>query len=191
MRQTLTLALRGRNPIRPADILRSGLGALLGIPATGLLAHMVASGHASALPLLVPPIGASAVLAFAVPASPLAQPRAIIGGNMISALVGATCALVFHPHPVLAAAMAVACAIVAMGLLGCLHPPGGAVEAGDHQQGLMLLGGKARALRGGLAERQKPAQLVAEGGQRRVLRARQAVFIAILVVQAFAPGKIS
>jgi CBS domain-containing membrane protein len=130
MRQTLTLALRGRNPIRPVDILRSGLGALLGIPATGLLAHMVASGHASALPLLVPPIGASAVLAFAVPASPLAQPRAIIGGNMVSALAGVTCALAFHPHPALAAATAVACAIIAMGLLGCLHPPGGAVALG-------------------------------------------------------------
>uniref|UniRef100_B0T332 CBS domain containing membrane protein n=1 Tax=Caulobacter sp. (strain K31) TaxID=366602 RepID=B0T332_CAUSK len=130
MRQTLTLALRGRNPIRPADILRSGLGALLGVPATGLLAHMVASGHASALPLLVPPIGASAVLAFAVPASPLAQPRAVIGGNMVSALAGVTCALAFHPHPALAAAAAVACAIIAMGLLGCLHPPGGAVALG-------------------------------------------------------------
>jgi CBS domain-containing membrane protein len=130
MRQTLTLVLRGRNPIRPVDILRSGLGALLGIPATGLLAHLVASGHASALPLLVPPIGASAVLAFAVPASPLAQPRAIIGGNMVSALAGVTCALAFHPHPALAAATAVACAIIAMGLLGCLHPPGGAVALG-------------------------------------------------------------
>lgn len=130
MRQSLLQALRGRNPIRPQDILRSGLGALLGIPVTGLLAHLIASGHASALPLLVPPIGASAVLAFAVPASPLAQPRAIIGGNMISALAGVTCALAFHAHPALAAAMAVACAIVAMGLLGCLHPPGGAVALG-------------------------------------------------------------
>jgi CBS domain-containing membrane protein len=130
MRQTLVQALRGRNPIRPQDILRSGLGALLGVPVTGLLAHLISSGHASTLPLLVPPIGASAVLAFAVPASPLAQPRAVIGGNMISALAGVTCALAFHGHPALAAAMAVACAIVAMGLLGCLHPPGGAVALG-------------------------------------------------------------
>ncbi|MBO9557012.1 MAG: HPP family protein [Caulobacter sp.] len=130
MRQTLIQALRGRNPIRPRDILRSGLGALLGVPVTGLLAHLIASGHASALPLLIPPIGASAVLAFAVPASPLAQPRSIIGGNMVSALCGVTCALAFHPHPALAAAAAVACAVVAMGLLGCLHPPGGAVALG-------------------------------------------------------------
>jgi CBS domain-containing membrane protein len=130
MRHTLIQALRGRNPIRPQDLLRSGLGALIGIPVTGLLAHLIASGHASALPLLVPPIGASAVLAFAVPASPLAQPRAIIGGNMVSALAGVTCALAFHPHPALAASAAVALAIVVMGLLGCLHPPGGAVALG-------------------------------------------------------------
>ncbi|MEJ2815810.1 HPP family protein [Caulobacter sp. CCG-8] len=130
MRQTLVQALRGRAPLRAQDLLRSGLGALLGIPVTGLLAHLIASGKASALPLLIPPIGASAVLAFAVPASPLAQPRSIIGGNMVSALAGVTCALAFHGHPALAAAMAVACAIVAMGLLGCLHPPGGAVALG-------------------------------------------------------------
>ena len=127
MSQTFSEVLRGRNPIRPADIAKSGLGALLGIGVTGLLAHLIASGHLSALPLLIPPIGASAVLVFAVPASPLAQPRAILGGNMVSALIGVTCALVFHPYPAVAAALAVGLAIIAMGLLGCLHPPGGAV----------------------------------------------------------------
>ncbi len=127
MPKTFFQVLRGRNPIRPVDILRSGAGALFGVPATGLIAHLVASGHPSALPLLVPPIGASAVLTFAVPASPLAQPRAVLGGNIVSALIGVTCALVFHPYPALAAALAVACAIVVMSLLGCLHPPGGAV----------------------------------------------------------------
>jgi CBS domain-containing membrane protein len=116
--------------MRPLDLLRSGLGALLAIPVTGLLAQWVSSGRPSILPLLVPPIGASAVLAFAVPASPLAQPRAVIGGNVVSAVVGVTCALAFHAHPALAAGLAVAGAIIAMGLLGCLHPPGGAVALG-------------------------------------------------------------
>ena len=58
MRNTHVQALRGRQPIRPQDLLRSGLGALIGIPATGLLAHLIASGQPSAVPLLVPPIGA-------------------------------------------------------------------------------------------------------------------------------------
>jgi len=83
----------------------------------------------SAIPLLVPPIGASAVLVFAIPASPLAQPRSVIGGNVISALVGAACAFTI-PYPIAAAAVAVAAAILIMALLGCLHPPGGALALG-------------------------------------------------------------
>jgi CBS domain-containing membrane protein len=65
-----------------------------------------------------------------VPASPLAQPRAVLGGNLISAVVGVSCALALHPWPLLAVACAVALAIAAMALLGCLHPPGGAVALG-------------------------------------------------------------
>jgi CBS domain-containing membrane protein len=122
--------LRGRHPIRPADIARSSLGALIGIPGTGWVAHLFVTGQPTLDPLLIAPIGASAVLAFAVPASPLAQPRALIGGNLVSALVGVSCALLLHPWPLLAAACAVALAIVVMALLGCLHPPGGAVALG-------------------------------------------------------------
>lgn len=77
-------------------------------------------------PWFIAPMGASAVLLFAVPASPLAQPWSIFGGNLVSALVGVTCAM-FIPDPAAAAALAVALAIGAMFLLRCLHPPGGAV----------------------------------------------------------------
>jgi CBS domain-containing membrane protein len=77
------------------------------------------------LPVIVAPIGASAVLVFAVPASPLAQPWPVIGGNVISTLVGV---LVYQlvASPVLAGALAVSAAILVMSLLRCLHPPGGA-----------------------------------------------------------------
>ena len=78
------------------------------------------------LPLLVAPVGASAVLAFAVPASPLAQPWPVVGGNVLSAIVGITVAHLV-PGPALAAGLAVATAILAMSLARCLHPPGGAV----------------------------------------------------------------
>ncbi len=80
-------------------------------------------------PLLVAPMGASAVLVFVVPASPLAQPWSVIGGNMLSAAVGLA---VGHAvgqalgAPVLAGAIAVGTAIAAMALARCLHPPGGA-----------------------------------------------------------------
>ncbi|RAK58105.1 HPP family protein [Phenylobacterium deserti] len=121
--------LRGRHPISPADAARGAAGALLGIAATGLLARALAGGGPHLSPLLIPPIGASAVLVFAVPASPLAQPRCVIGGNILSAVVGVTCALLL-PQPALAAAVAVGMAILLMSLLGCLHPPGGAVALG-------------------------------------------------------------
>lgn len=80
---------------------------------------------ASDIPAIVAPLGASAVLLFAVPASPLAQPWPVVGGNVISALVGVA---VFRliPDMVVAAGTAVGVAILVMSLLRCLHPPGGA-----------------------------------------------------------------
>ncbi|KRE15022.1 hypothetical protein ASE63_17405 [Bosea sp. Root381] len=77
-------------------------------------------------PLVVAPIGASAVLVFAVPTSPLAQPWSVVGGNVISATVGLLVAWTV-PDTTLAAALAVSLAIGAMSLARCLHPPGGAV----------------------------------------------------------------
>lgn len=77
-------------------------------------------------PWFIAPIGASAVLLFAVPASPLAQPWSIMGGNTVSALVGVSCALLLGSTG-LAAGLAGVLAIGAMFALRCLHPPGGAV----------------------------------------------------------------
>ncbi|MEN9893569.1 MAG: hypothetical protein RLY78_3864 [Pseudomonadota bacterium] len=82
---------------------------------------------AAGLPWLMAPLGASAVLVFALPASPLAQPWAVIGGNTVAAWVGLACVHGLPgPWPWVAAA-AVAGAIAAMLALRCLHPPGGAV----------------------------------------------------------------
>ncbi len=100
------------------------LGALLGITLTGLICGAV-FGSGAHLPMIVAPIGASAVLMFAVPASPLAQPWPIIGGNTISALVGVSVARFIH-DPVVATGLAVSLAILAMSFARCLHPPGGA-----------------------------------------------------------------
>ncbi|WP_426031088.1 HPP family protein [Caulobacter sp. DWP3-1-3b2] len=108
------------------EIGRGGLGALLGLAVTGVLARAMIGGGPLTSPLLVAPIGASAVLVFAVPASPLAQPRSVICGNVLSAVVGIACAHLF-PDPMIAAPLAVSLAIMAMALTGCLHPPGGAV----------------------------------------------------------------
>jgi CBS domain-containing membrane protein len=104
---------------------RSCLGALLGIAFTGGSMFLLL-GPAANIPLLVAPMGASAVLLFAVPASPLAQPWSIIGGNLVSATIGVTCASVIA-DPTLAAALAVALSICGMFALRCVHPPSGAV----------------------------------------------------------------
>jgi len=100
------------------------LGGALGIFATGGLMHLWL-GNATGLPLLIAPIGASAVLLFAVPASPLAQPWAIVGGNTISALSGIFWMKMLG-DPAYAAGLGVATAIAMMSLARCLHPPGGA-----------------------------------------------------------------
>ncbi len=103
---------------------RTVAGAGLGILFTALLSRWW-SGAGSAVPWLVAPLGASAVLVFAVPASPMAQPWSVVGGNTLSALVGAASAMLV-PDPAWAAALAVAAAIALMFSLRCLHPPGGA-----------------------------------------------------------------
>jgi CBS domain-containing membrane protein len=115
-------------PLLPGASLRDRLlacaGGVLGIALTSIVSHVLLPSLAP-LPLLVAPMGASAVLVFAVPASPLAQPWSVIGGNTISALVGVASARLV-PDPSLAAGLAVGGAILAMSLLRCLHPPGGA-----------------------------------------------------------------
>jgi CBS domain-containing membrane protein len=80
---------------------------------------------AADLPIIVAPLGASAVLVFAVPASPLAQPWPVVGGNIISTLIGVA-AFNLVPNGTVAAGVAVGAAILVMSLLRCLHPPGGA-----------------------------------------------------------------
>ena len=100
-------------------------GAIIGIVTTGLLCGVLA-GSGAAHPLLVAPMGASAVLLFAVPASPLAQPWSVLGGNVLSALVGIAVALAV-PNTTVAAGLGVGLAIAIMSLARCLHPPGGAV----------------------------------------------------------------
>lgn len=102
---------------------RAFLGAGLGILVAGLACRALATD--ATLPWLVAPLGASAVLVFAVPSSPLAQPWAVLGGNTLSALVGIACVRLV-PDPALAAALAVGLAIAMMFTLRCLHPPGGA-----------------------------------------------------------------
>jgi CBS domain-containing membrane protein len=105
------------------DRLVASLGALLAITVVAALCHRLLP-LAPGLPYLAAPLGASAVLAFAVPASPLSQPWPVIGGNVVSAVIG-TLAAHLVPRPEIAAGIAVGGSIFAMSLLRCLHAPGG------------------------------------------------------------------
>lgn len=119
--------LKGFRPapltVNASERWRAIVGALLGIVITAILCRLSASSPTAVW--LVAPLGASAVLVFAVPASPLAQPWSVIGGNTVSALIGVLCVQLID-DPALAAGVAVSAAILAMFALRCLHPPGGA-----------------------------------------------------------------
>lgn len=105
--------------------LRSAIGAFAGIALTSAVSYWCVQ-DTYAIPYLIAPMGASAVLLFAVPASPLAQPWSLLGGNLVAAIIGVTCAM-FIAHPMLSAAIAVSLSIFTMLYLRCLHPPSGAV----------------------------------------------------------------
>lgn len=81
---------------------------------------------AEGLPLLSAPLGASAILLFALPGSPLAQPWSLLGGNIISAAIGVTCAQSVT-EGFIAAPLAVTLSVAMMFILRCLHPPSGAL----------------------------------------------------------------
>ena len=119
------IAMRKLSPVGRLGWVRASVGALLGILVTGSVAQLWL-GSSTSLPILIAPIGASAVLLFAVPASPLAQPWSIFGGNSLSALAGVASAMLVD-DPTAAAGLAVALAVALMSAARCLHPPGGAV----------------------------------------------------------------
>ncbi len=109
----------------PIEALRAGLGAFIGLAVAGLFVLAPAIDLRLGL-YLVAPFGASAVLLFAVPNSPLAQPWSAIIGNTVSACVAIAICLLIN-DPILRIALAVSLAISAMILCRALHPPGGAV----------------------------------------------------------------
>nr|WP_275949451.1 HPP family protein [Nevskia ramosa] len=76
---------------------------------------------------MVASLGASAVLVFAAPAGPMAQPWAAVAGNTVSAVVGIACVRWIGEPAFVVAALAASLSIAAMFSLRCLHPPGGAV----------------------------------------------------------------
>jgi CBS-domain-containing membrane protein len=115
---------KGPPAVGAGELLWSWIGSALGIGACGWLSARYF--EPKDLTLLIGSFGASAVLVYGAIKSPLAQPRNLIGGHVISGLVGVACWQVFGVTLWIAAALAVSLAIVAMLATKTLHPPGGA-----------------------------------------------------------------
>ena len=106
------------------EIIWSALGCFLGISSVYWVGHLQGLGLEDSL-FLVGSFGASAILIYGIPEAIPSQPRNLIGGHVLSAIVGVSCAMLI-PTPMIAAAAAVASAVVVMHLGRCIHPPGGA-----------------------------------------------------------------
>ena len=107
--------------------LRIVIGAALGVGIAAALSQGLAVELSIDGAWMVASLGASAVLVFAAPAGPMAQPWAAVAGNTLSALVGIACLRGIDAPAFVVAAAAASGSIAAMFSLRCLHPPGGAV----------------------------------------------------------------
>lgn len=115
---------RGSPPrVSNEEVAWSWVGGFLGIAAIAWLSELFAGVSQI---MMVGSFGATAVLIFGAVRSPLAQPRNVIGGHIVSALVGVVAFKLLGDHLWLAEATAVASAIAVMHLTKTLHPPGGA-----------------------------------------------------------------
>jgi CBS domain-containing membrane protein len=108
-----------------AERLRSSVGALVGLLLVITLAKVL--GELVGIEeWLMASLGASALLVFVLPGSPMAQPWAVIAGNAFSALIGIVVATVVK-EPLLAMPIAASLSILGMFVMRCLHPPAAAV----------------------------------------------------------------
>ncbi|MDR1124769.1 MAG: HPP family protein [Deltaproteobacteria bacterium] len=135
--------LRGRNfyitKPGPRDFFWSCCGAFIGIFVLVRLSHFFFSDVEH---LLIGSFGASSLIIFGAPHSDYAQPRSVVGGQILSALAGAAAFALLGAYPNLAAAGSVMLAFAVMQLSKTLHPPGGATAliAGSGQPAAQEMG---------------------------------------------------
>ncbi|MFH0825544.1 MAG: HPP family protein [Pseudomonadota bacterium] len=110
--------------VNAVEIGLSWLGAFIGISVSGYISLNLLSG--TDMILMIAPFGATAVLIFGAPKSPLAQPRNVLGGHVLSALIAVACCKAVPGHAWLASSLAVSLSIAAMHATRTLHPPAGA-----------------------------------------------------------------
>ena len=107
-----------------SEMIWSWIGAFFGIAAVAYVHFHLFSE--TDMVMIIGSFGASAVLIYGAIRSPLAQPRNLIGGHLLSAIIGVTVYKIFPTQMVMASSIAVATAIFLMHATKTLHPPGGA-----------------------------------------------------------------
>lgn len=134
-RRHLHLLAARHEPAAPLGLsLKSGIGAALSLGLVGALAAL------TGWPMLIAPLGASVVLLFGQPQSPLAQPANLFGGYLLATLLGVAAALAL-PGLWWVATVAVGLVVALMLALRITHPPAGAVPLvamAAPDRGLML-----------------------------------------------------
>ena len=112
-----------RQPLNHREKLISSIGGFLAILAIFMSSFWLLDPEVAVL--IVPSMGASAVLLFAAPHAPFSQPWNVFVGHALSAIVGVTC-WQWIPDYTVAASASVGLAIAAMVITRSIHPPGGA-----------------------------------------------------------------
>lgn len=122
-----------------SEAVRMSVGIAIGVLITGLLSRWWVGSSGNMW--MVSSLGASAVLLFGMPASPMAQPWPVLVGTVLSALVGAAVQAVV-PDTAVACALAVGLSVMLMVPLRCMHPPGAGFAAYvvlEHINGVTLV----------------------------------------------------
>ena len=112
-----------RHRINYREKIISTVGGFLGIFGIFMTSYWLLDPDVAVL--IVPSMGASAVMLFAAPHVPFSQPWNVLGGHAFSAIVGVACWQLI-PDYTIAASASVGLAIGVMYLMRCIHPPGGA-----------------------------------------------------------------
>jgi CBS domain-containing membrane protein len=120
--------------VETKELIISAIGAFIAVAMAGFFSNVILETTDS--PLIIASAGASAMLMFGLPHAPVSRPWNLIGGHMVSAIVGVTCYYLIS-DTLLATSIAIPVALVAMHLLKCMHPPGGATAV------TAIIGGEA------------------------------------------------
>jgi len=99
------------------------IGAFIGMLMASFVSNTIL--QAEGMSLIMASTGASAILIFSLPFSPVSQPWNLVGGHLVSAFVGVSCYMLV-PNELVASSLAIPMAMLFMHQLHCMHPPGGA-----------------------------------------------------------------